>query len=56
MKFTTELIIVAVAIFLFYLRIAMLRGKKKRLEREYALKRRKVKGRSKGVLCYPTIS
>ncbi len=50
MIFTTELIIVAVAILVFYLRIAMLRGKKKRLEREYALKRRKVKGRSKGVM------
>lgn len=48
MKITPELIIVVVAIFLFYLRIALLRGKKKRLEREFALKRRKVKGRSKG--------
>jgi hypothetical protein len=42
------MIVVIVAIVLFYLRIAMLRGKKKRLEREYALKRRKSGGRSKG--------
>jgi len=50
MRFSTELIIVIVAIILFYLRIAWLRGKKKRLEREFALKRRKVKGRSKGAM------
>jgi hypothetical protein len=43
-----EVIVVAVAILIFYLRIALLRGKKKRLERELALKRRNVKGRSKG--------
>ena len=42
------LIVVAVAIVLFYLRVAILRGQKKRYEREYALKRRKVSGRSKG--------
>jgi hypothetical protein len=50
MRISTELIIVIVAIALFYLRIAWLRGKKKRLEREFALKRRKVKGRSKGAM------
>ena len=48
MEYSNELIVVAVAIFLFYLRIAMLRGQKKRFEREFALKRRKIKGRSKG--------
>lgn len=48
MKFTTGIIVVSVAIVLFYLRIALLRGQKKRYERDYALKRRKVKGRSKG--------
>ncbi len=48
MRVTTELIVVIVAILIFYVRIAILRGQKKRFEREYALKRRKVKGRSKG--------
>lgn len=48
MRFSTELLVVALAIVVFYVRIAMLRGKKKRYERDYALKRRKVKGRSKG--------
>jgi len=47
-RISTELIVVIAAIAVFYLRIAMLRGQKKRLERELALKRRKVKGRSKG--------
>lgn len=47
-KISTELIVVVAAIAIFYLRIAMLRGKKKRYERDLALKRRKVKGRSKG--------
>ena len=47
-KISTELIVVVVAIAIFYLRIAMLRGQKKRYERDLALKRRKVKGRSKG--------
>lgn len=47
-RISTELIVVVAAIGIFYLRIAMLRGKKKRYERELALKRRKVKGRSKG--------
>jgi hypothetical protein len=46
--FTPEIIIVAVSIVIFYLRIAMLRGQKKRYEREFALKRRKIGGRSKG--------
>ncbi|MBP9675152.1 MAG: hypothetical protein KBD67_00275 [Anaerolineaceae bacterium] len=47
-RVSTELIVVVVAIVIFYVRIAMLRGKKKRYERDLALKRRKVKGRSKG--------
>lgn len=48
MKITPELITVLVAMVFFYLRIAMLRGRKRRYMREYALKRRKVNGRSKG--------
>ena len=48
MKLTTGLIVVIVSIVIFYFRIAMLRGRKKRYIREYALKRRKIKGRSKG--------
>lgn len=48
MEFSTGLIVVGVAMLLFYVRIAILRGRKKRYEREFALKRRKVKGRSKG--------
>ncbi len=48
MEVSTGLIVVAVSIVLFYLRVALLRGQKKRYEREYALKRRKVSGRSKG--------
>ena len=48
MKLTTGLIVVVVSIVIFYLRIAMLRGRKKRYIREFALKRRKIKGRSKG--------
>jgi hypothetical protein len=48
MKFSIGLIVVVIAIVIFYLRIAMLRGQKKRYAREYALKRRKVNGRSKG--------
>lgn len=48
MKFSVGLIVVVVAIVLFYVRIAMLRGRKKKYAREYALKRRKVNGRSKG--------
>lgn len=47
-RFSIELIVVIISIAIFYLRIAMLRGKKKRYERDYALKRRKVNGRSKG--------
>ena len=47
-KISTELIVVIAAIAVFYLRVAMLRGQKKRLERDLALTRRKVKGRSKG--------
>lgn len=47
-RFSVELLVVVFAMAFFYLRIAMLRGKKKRYEKEYALKRRKVKGRSKG--------
>jgi hypothetical protein len=48
MEITTGLIVVIVAMAFFYLRIALLRGKKKRYYRENALKRRKVNGRSKG--------
>ena len=48
MKLTTGLIVVIVSIVFFYLRIAILRGQKKRYAREFALKRRKVNGRSKG--------
>jgi len=48
MKLTTGLIIVILAMVFFYVRIAILRGRKKRMEREFALKRRRVKGRSKG--------
>lgn len=49
MEISTGVIVVLVAMVLFYLRIAMLRGQKRRFEREYALKRRRVNGRSKGV-------
>jgi hypothetical protein len=48
MKITLGMIVVLASMVLFYLRIAILRGQKKRYEREYALKRRKVSGRSKG--------
>ena len=48
MKLTTGLIVVIISMILFYLRIAFLRGRKKRYEREFALKRRRVNGRSKG--------
>ena len=49
MRFSTELLIVIGAMVIFYFRIAQLRGRKKRYERDYALKRRKVNGRSKGM-------
>lgn len=48
MKWSTGLLVVIASMVFFYLRIAILRGQKKRYEREYALKRRKVNGRSKG--------
>jgi len=48
MKWSTGLLVVIASMVFFYLRIAILRGRKKRYEREYALKRRKVNGRSKG--------
>ncbi|MCX6056055.1 MAG: hypothetical protein NTZ74_14300 [Chloroflexi bacterium] len=48
MKISTGLIIVIISMVFFYLRIAYLRGRKKRYERDYALKRRRVNGRSKG--------
>jgi hypothetical protein len=48
MNFTTGLIVVIVAMAFFYLRIAYLRGRKRRYERDFALKRRRVNGRSKG--------
>jgi len=41
MKFDFGLAITAVAMLLFYVRLAMLRGKKRRLEREQALKAKK---------------
>ena len=41
MKFDFGLAITAVAMLFFYLRLAMLRGKKRRLEREQALKTKK---------------
>ncbi len=50
MEISTGLIVVAVAMLLFYVRVAILRGQKKRYEREFALKRRKVSGRSKGAV------
>jgi hypothetical protein len=50
MKFSLGLIIVLASMIFFYLRIAFLRGRKKRNEREYALKRRRVNGRSKGAV------
>src|SRR5512145_1886040 len=48
MEISTGMIVVIAAMAFFYLRIALLRGQKKRYYREYALKRRKVNGRSKG--------
>lgn len=48
MTFSPGLIVVIVAMALFYLRMAMLRGRKKRYEREFAVKRRRVNGRIKG--------
>jgi len=48
MKFSLGLIVVVISMLFFYVRIAILRGRKKKYEREYALKRRKVHGRSKG--------
>ncbi len=48
MDISTGFIVVIGAMAFFYLRIAILRGQKKRFIREYALKRRKVNGRSKG--------
>jgi hypothetical protein len=48
MTFTPELIAVMLAILVFYGRMAQLRGQKRRIQNEYALKRRKVGGRSKG--------
>jgi hypothetical protein len=50
MKFSLGLVIVLASMIFFYLRIAFLRGRKKRNEREYALKRRRVNGRSKGAV------
>lgn len=41
MKFDFGLAITAVAMLFFYVRLAMLRGKKRRLEREQALKAKK---------------
>jgi hypothetical protein len=50
MKLSTGLIVVIVSMVFFYLRIALLRGQKRRYEREFALKRRRVNGRSKGAM------
>jgi hypothetical protein len=50
MIFTPGLIVVIAAMAFFYLRIAFLRGRKKRYEREFALKRRRVNGRLKGAV------
>jgi hypothetical protein len=50
MKLTTGLIVVLASMVFFYLRIAFLRGRKKRYDREFALKRRRVNGRSKGAV------
>jgi len=48
MELSTGLIVVVAAMVVFYIRVAILRGRKKRYIREFALKRRKVNGRSKG--------
>ena len=48
MSFTPEIIAVAIAILFFYIRMGQLRGQNRRIKNEYALKRRKVGGRSKG--------
>jgi hypothetical protein len=50
MKITVGLIVVLVSMVFFYLRVAFLRGRRKRYIREYALKRRRVNGRSKGAV------
>jgi|WetSurMetagenome_2_1015567.scaffolds.fasta_scaffold23988_4 hypothetical protein len=48
MSFSPPIIAVGIAILFFYIRMAQLRGQNKRIKNEYALKRRKVGGRSKG--------
>jgi hypothetical protein len=48
MRFTPEIIAVMIAILIFYARMAQLQGQKRRINNEFALKRRKVGGRSKG--------
>jgi len=48
MIFTPEIIAVMLAMVFFYFRMAQLRGQKRRYQKDYALKRRKVGGRSKG--------
>jgi len=50
MKISLGLIIVLASMVFFYLRMGFLRGRKKRYDREYALKRRRVNGRSKGAI------
>lgn len=42
---TTELIVVAVGCALFYLRLAMIRGRRKRLQREFSLMRKRSGGK-----------
>jgi hypothetical protein len=48
MNLSPPIIAVGIAILFFYIRMAQLRGQNKRIKNEYALKRRKVGGRSKG--------
>lgn len=50
MKISLGLIVVLASMVFFYLRMGLLRGRKKRFDREYALKRRRVNGRSKGAV------
>ncbi len=50
MKISLGLIIVLASMVFFYLRMGFLRGRKKRYDREFALKRRRVNGRSKGAV------
>lgn len=42
---TTELVVVGVGCILFYLRLAMIRGRRQRLKREFSLMRKKAGGK-----------